>query len=107
MHTYLMSRSVLCNRYHELVERTARWLLIYRTRSTANPLPLTQEFLSQMLGSHRPSVTLALQSLAEAGLIRNEGRGQIRILDAERLQSVACECFVHVQEYERRVLDER
>jgi hypothetical protein len=60
-----------------------------------------------MLGSHRPSVTLALQSLAEAGLIRNEGRGRIRILDAERLQDVACDCYVHVHVYEQRVLGER
>lgn len=47
---------------------------------------MTQEFSSQMLGVHRPSVTLALQTLAEAGLIRTESRGRIRILDAQGLE---------------------
>jgi CRP-like cAMP-binding protein len=101
--TFLMSQSVLCNRFHELPQRTARWLLILQSRSKADPLPVTQEFLSQMLGVHRPSVTLALQSLSEAGLIRSEGRGLIRILDADALQETACECVRQVTEFNRAV----
>lgn len=104
MQSYLMSRSVLCNRFHDLIERTARWLLTMSTTTAATPLPLTQEFLSQMLGSHRPSVTLALQTLSTAGLIRNEGRGQIRILDMEGLQEVACDCFAKTQEFDARII---
>jgi|GEM_PF-2671868 len=100
---FLMSQSVLCNRFHELSQRTARWLLILQAKSKADPLPVTQEFLSQMLGVHRPSVTLALQSLSEAGLIRSEGRGLIRILDASALQSTACECVRQVVDFNRAV----
>lgn len=99
--TFLMSQSVLCNRFHELSQRTARWLLILQAKSKADPLPVTQEFLSQMLGVHRPSVTLALQSLSEAGLIRSEGRGLIRITDAEALQGTACECVRQVVDFNR------
>jgi len=101
--SFLMSQSVLCNRFHELPQRTARWLLIMRTKSHVDPLPITQEILSQMLGVHRPSVTLALQTLSEAGLIRSEGRGLIRLLDLEGLESLACECFERVQEFNRAV----
>ncbi len=106
MQTFLMSQSVLCNRFHDLAQRTARWLLILSAKSRAVPLPVTQEFLSQMLGVHRPSVTLALQGLAEAGLIQNEGRGLIRIVNLEGLGATACECFGQVLNFNRAVMGE-
>ena len=102
--TFLMSQSILCNRFHDLVQRAARWLLVMRSKTPREPLPLTHEFLSQMLGAHRPSVSLALQTLAEAGLIETVGRGQIRILDHGRLEAVACECFRVVEDFTRAVV---
>ncbi|MGE3961361.1 MAG: Crp/Fnr family transcriptional regulator [Dehalococcoidia bacterium] len=99
--TYFMSQSILCNRFHELLQRTARWLLILatKTRTGAAPLPVTQEILSQMLGVHRPSVTLALQALTETGMIRSAGRGRIAILDRDGLEAAACECFRQVRAF--------
>ncbi|MCB9492447.1 MAG: Crp/Fnr family transcriptional regulator [Dehalococcoidia bacterium] len=101
---FMMSQSVLCNRFHDLVQRTARWLLVMSTKTPKDPLPLTQEFLSQMLGAHRPSVTLALQTLSEAGLIESVARGQIRVRDRGPLESVSCECFRAVADFSDRVM---
>jgi len=101
---FLMSQSILCNRFHELPQRAARWPLIVRAKSGRQPLPMTQEFSSQMLGVHRPSVTLALQTLAEAGLIRTEGRGRIRILDAQGLEDSSCACFRRAEDFRNAVM---
>ena len=106
MQTFLMSQSVLCNRFHDLPQRAARWLLILRSKSGADPLPMTQEFLSQMLGVHRPSVTLALQGLAEQGLIRAEGRGLITIIAPNALEAIACECYGQVQAFNQAIAGE-
>ncbi|MCA9851557.1 MAG: Crp/Fnr family transcriptional regulator [Dehalococcoidia bacterium] len=103
MQTYMMSQSVLCNRFHELTQRAARWLLVFASKLPPgeDPLPVTQEILSQMLGVHRPSVTLALQALTDAGAIRSEGRGLIAITDRLALEAAACECFRQVQAFNR------
>ncbi|MCB9483588.1 MAG: Crp/Fnr family transcriptional regulator [Dehalococcoidia bacterium] len=103
--TFMMSQSILCNRFHDLPQRAARWLLIFASKATASagPLPVTQEMLSHMLGVHRPSVTLALQTLADAGLIRSEGRGLIAITDRPGLEVMACECFQQVQTFNASV----
>ena len=81
-----------CNALHELEERLSRWLLQTRDLIRSDTLPLTQEFLSQMLGVHRTSVTLVARKLQEAGLI-NYRRGRIHILDVEGLQDSCCECY--------------
>ena len=71
-----------CNALHELEERLSRWLLQTRDLIKSDTLPLTQDFLSQMLGVQRSSVTLVARSLQEAGLI-NYRRGRIHVLDVE------------------------
>ena len=76
-----------CNGVHELEERLSRWLLQTRDLLKSDTLPLTQEFLSQMLGVQRSSVTLVARSLQEAGLI-NYRRGRIHVLDVEGLQEL-------------------
>jgi CRP-like cAMP-binding protein len=81
-----------CNALHELEERLSRWLLQSRDLLQSETLPLTQEFLSQMLGVQRSSVTLVARKLQEAGLIRYR-RGHINVLDAEALQDSCCECY--------------
>ena len=70
-----------CNALHELEERLSRWLLQSRHLLQSDTLPLTQEFLSQMLGVQRSSVTMVARKLQEAGLIRYR-RGHIHVLDA-------------------------
>jgi CRP-like cAMP-binding protein len=81
-----------CNALHELEERLSRWLLQSRDLLQSDTLPLTQEFLSQMLGVQRSSVTLVARKLQEAGLIRYR-RGHIHVLDVEGLQDSCCECY--------------
>lgn len=85
-----------CNRLHDVEERLARWILMTSDRVSAEPLPLTQEFLSQMLGTRRASVTVAAGILQEAGLI-SYTRGSVKILDKRRLREAACECYEILQ----------
>jgi CRP-like cAMP-binding protein len=81
-----------CNALHSLEERLSRWLLQARDLLNDNVLPLTQEFLSGMLGVQRSSLTLVARRLQESGLI-DYHRGQIRVLDAEVLKDASCECY--------------
>ena len=81
-----------CNRHHIIEERLARWLLMVRDLTQSDELPLTQEFLSNMLGVRRSGVTVSAGILQRAGLIRYF-RGDITILDAERLKQTTCECY--------------
>ena len=91
-----------CNALHELEERLSRWLLQARDLLRSDTLPLTQEFLSQMLGVQRSSVTLVARKLQEAGLI-NYRRGRIHILHVEGLQDSCCECYEAVNAHFRRL----
>lgn len=81
-----------CNRLHEIEERLARWLLMVSDRIESPDLHLTQEFLSQMLGARRSTVTLVAGSLQRSGMIEYS-RGDVRILDREGLESTSCECY--------------
>jgi CRP-like cAMP-binding protein len=85
-----------CNRLHEVNERLARWLLMSADRVESNSLPLTQEFLGQMLGTRRSSVTVAAGMLQKAGLIAN-GRGDVKIVDRQKLEEAACDCYGNMQ----------
>ena len=92
-----LSQSAVCNRFHTVGQRLCRWLLVARDRVDSDNFKLTQEYLSQMMGSHRPNVTVAARTLQEMGLI-NYNRGQISILDRQRLEAYACECYSVVKE---------
>jgi CRP-like cAMP-binding protein len=81
-----------CNRLHDVVERLARWLLMSQDRIGGANLPLTQEFLSQMLGTRRASVTVAAGILQKAGMIQYS-RGSVNVLDRPQLESTACDCY--------------
>jgi CRP-like cAMP-binding protein len=98
-----ITQSVLCNRLHEVEERLARWLLTSADRSETDCLHLTQEFLSQMLGVQRSSVTVAAGELQRAGLI-GYSRGRIQILDRVGLAKRACECYAIVNSSYERIL---
>ena len=81
-----------CNRVHNAEERLARWLLMVSDLVGTDQLLLTEEFLSQMLGTRRTTITLIAGILQTAGLIRHR-RGTVTILDRERLENAACECY--------------
>jgi len=89
-----------CNRLHEIDQRLARWLLMCQDRVDSDCLPVTHEFLAQMLGTGRPSVSLAAGVLQKAGTIENS-RGSVRILNRPELESAACECYRAIQDFNR------
>lgn len=96
-----ISQSTACNHLHSVQERMCRWLLMTHDRVGVDELNLTQEFLSQMLGVRRPSVTVVAGMLQHAKLIEYR-RGCIKILDREGLEGGACECYRVVrEEFER------
>jgi CRP-like cAMP-binding protein len=81
-----------CNRLHDVEERLARWLMISHDRIDRETMPLTQEFLGQMLGARRSSVSVAASILQKAGMITYT-RGNVTILDKSKLQEAACDCY--------------
>ena len=89
-----------CNRLHEIEQRLARWLLMCQDRVDSELLPVTHEFLAQMLGTGRPSVSLAAGILQKAGTIENL-RGTVKIQDRKALESAACECYKAIQHFNR------
>ena len=96
-----VSQSTACNRVHEVQERCARWLLQTHDRVQGDSFSLTQEFLAQMLGVHRPTVSVAAGMLQKAGLITYV-RGIITVRDREGLEAASCECYrIIAAEYER------
>jgi CRP-like cAMP-binding protein len=87
-----VAQTAACNRVHDLEQRLARWLLMAHDRVGSNTLAITQDFLATMLGTDRPSVTLAEAVLATAGAIEH-ARGVVKLLDRQRLESCSCECY--------------
>ncbi len=98
-----LTQSVACNGLHSVRERCARWLLTMRDRTGQDRFELTHAALAEMLGVHRPSVTIVARGLQEAGLIRYS-RGIITIRDHAGLERVTCECYAVVQTAFRKAL---
>lgn len=92
-----IAQTSACSRIHPLPERCARWLLLVHDRVGADHFQLTQEFLANMLGVRRPSVTVVARTLQEAGLITYH-RGTITVLDRDGLEAGACECYARIQQ---------
>jgi CRP-like cAMP-binding protein len=86
-----------CNRLHDIEERLARWLMMSHDRIDDETMPLTQEFLGQMLGTRRASVSVAASILQKAGIITYT-RGNVTILDKPKLAEAACECYQIIQQ---------
>ena len=93
---FILGQLAACNRLHEAEERLARWLLMVRDRVDSDMYFLTQEFLANMLGARRTTVTAAAGTLQRNGLIKYS-RGRIRIVDAPGLENAACECYKTVR----------
>jgi CRP-like cAMP-binding protein len=96
-------QSAACNATHTLEARMARWLLTCRDFLRSDDILLTQEFLAEMLGVRRTSVTLVASALQHAGLIRYR-RGHIRVFDVEGLRGCACECYETLKSEAERLL---
>jgi CRP-like cAMP-binding protein len=96
-------QSTACMANHEVEARLCRWLLRARDLSGTDHLPFTQEFLAEMLGVRRTSVTTVAHTLQEAGMIRYT-RGRIEILNIEGLRDTACECYATVNEQYGKLL---
>jgi CRP-like cAMP-binding protein len=90
-----LARNVACNRAHRAEQRAARWLLMTGDRVRSDTFLLTQEFLGQMLGVRRATVSEIASQLQSKGLIRYS-RGEITIVDRPGLESVACDCYAFV-----------
>jgi CRP-like cAMP-binding protein len=88
---------------HDVQSRLCRWLLRARDLSGSDDLPFTQEFLAEMLGVRRTSVTAVALTLQQAGLIRYS-RGKIRVLDVDGLRDAACECYEVVKTHYTAVM---
>jgi CRP-like cAMP-binding protein len=96
------SQVAACNARHSLPERLARWLLMVRERIDSDDLPMTQKFLSMMLGVRRPGVTVAAATLQAGGLIR-QARGHITIADYDGLLAASCECYRVIASNQKRI----
>ncbi len=102
MHGMQAAQLAACNRLHEIEQRLSRWLLMCQDRMDSPLLPLTHDFLAQMLGTGRPSVSLAAGALESAGLIENQ-RGTVKILNRKSLEETACECYGVIQHFNGRL----
>jgi len=91
VHTQV-AQAAICNRFHTVQERIAKWLLLSADRIGKDELCYTHEFLSRILGARRTTVSRALHSLQILGLVRT-GRGSITIIKKKHLESIACGCY--------------
>lgn len=97
------NQSVACNALHSVEARFCRWLLSCHDRISTNTVSLTQEFLADMLGVQRTTVTAVARTLQHRGIIRYR-RGVVDIVDREGLKSMSCECYDVVRRHYERLL---
>jgi CRP-like cAMP-binding protein len=98
-----VSQQVACNGLHSVEQRCARWLLLTHDRVRTDEFPMTQEFLAQMLGVRRASVSVTAGVLQRAGFVEFR-RGRLRVTDREGLEGASCECYSVTREVFDRLL---
>jgi CRP-like cAMP-binding protein len=98
-----ISQSIVCNHRHSVEKRMCRWLLMSHDRVGADEFQLTHEFLAQMLGVCRPTVTAVAGTLHKNGMISYH-RGMITVLDRKGLEAASCECYAVVAKELGRLL---
>jgi CRP-like cAMP-binding protein len=99
-----VTQTAACNSRHPVQKRLARWLLMAHDCAEGDELVLSHEFLSIMLGTRRPSVTMALGKMRSAGLVTT-GHGRVIIRDRRGLEAAACECYGTVRKSYRTLLN--
>jgi CRP-like cAMP-binding protein len=100
-----LMQQVACNGLHSIEQRCARWMLLTHDRVGSDEFPLTQEFLAQMLGVRRASVTVVAGILQQSGFIRYR-RGRVTVTDRAGLEGAACECYAVLREVFERLVPE-
>jgi CRP-like cAMP-binding protein len=98
-----VSQQVACNGLHSVEQRCARWLLLTHDRVGADEFPMTHEFLAQMLGVRRASVTVTAGALQRRGVVEFS-RGRVAVVDRAGLEDAACECYGVTREVYDRLL---
>ena len=98
MQGLLVAQVAACNRLHDIDQRMARWLLMSQDRVQSEWLSITHDFLATMLGTGRPSVSLAASALQQAGLIEYM-RGAVRVANRKGLEQASCECYGVIQQF--------
>ena len=93
-----LAQTAACNRLHDVKRRLARWLLMTQDRVNSGSLPITHDYLATMLGTDRPSVSLAAGILQKKKLIEYT-RGAVKIVNRKKLEDSACECYGITQQY--------
>ncbi|HKV29026.1 MAG TPA: Crp/Fnr family transcriptional regulator [Candidatus Acidoferrales bacterium] len=93
-----VAQTAACNRLHEIEQRLARWLLMVQDRIDEGKLLVTHDFLATMLGTDRPSVTVAAGTLQKRGLIEYT-RAAVKIVNRKKLESFVCECYGIIQQF--------
>ena len=93
------AQTAACNRLHNLEQRLARWLLMTQDR-VGSEFVITQEYLAELLGTGRPSVSLAASQIQKAGAIRYS-RGLMKIVNRGLLEKMSCECYATIRRYYR------
>jgi hypothetical protein len=92
-----ISQGAICNCLHSVEKRLCRWLLLCHDRVEGSEILMTQEYIANMLGGRRESVTVAAGHLQEAGLI-HYSRGRITVVDRSGLEELVCECYQTVED---------
>jgi CRP-like cAMP-binding protein len=90
--TNQVAQTLLCNRWHSVEQRLIRWLLLRLDRINGGVIPVTHEYMAQMLGVNRSTITQAAKRLQDAGHIRYAW-GRVTVLDREGLEKNTCECY--------------
>ena len=99
----IVSQGAACNALHKVEARMARWILLVQDRLHGDSLPITHEFLANMLGIRRATVTVVANVLEQAGLV-SLGRREIRVLDRDGLLKASCECYNTMHDVTARIL---
>jgi CRP-like cAMP-binding protein len=94
-----VAQTAACNRLHDIEQRLARWLLMTQDRVDSGSLPITHDFLATMLGTDRPSVSLAAGVLQKKKLLEYT-RGAVKIVNRKKLEDSACECYGVIRRYD-------
>jgi CRP-like cAMP-binding protein len=94
-----VAQTAACNRLHDIEQRLARWLLMTQDRVDSESLPITHDFLATMLGTDRPTVSLAAGVLQRKELIEYT-RGAVKIVNRKKLEDYACECYEVIRQYD-------
>ena len=96
-------QTVACNAVHSVEARCCRWILMSQDRVGDAQLPLTHEFLAEMLGVQRSTVSEVTHTLQDKGFIR-QGRAMITVIDRPALQDAACECYMVIRQKYQQLL---